>query len=237
MKETLKIFTNKIVYSKLFIKFKTTVEGLQKRFSDRIAGIVVTNTILIGFQVIYLRLRLEYVNSQIPFWYTKMWGDYQLADKVWLNLFPIVSLVILLVGLAFTIPIKRYFIRYGVNLIGIVATSANFLLTASMVKIIFKASVPFEPIINPLYLELLIPALLSFMLVQFILPRFINYAKDRDIVTSPTIHSHPGMLLSEPSARGGGFVYGIAFLILSKVRFSKNVLTSSSAGIKLLATK
>ncbi|MFC1755764.1 glycosyltransferase family 4 protein [Patescibacteria group bacterium] len=217
MKESIKTFTNKIVYNKWFVKLKTTIEGLQNRFSDKIVSIVITNALLIGFQALYLRLRLEYVNSQIPFWYTKMWGDYQLADKVWLNLFPIVSLAILLVGLAFTIPIKRYFIRYGVNLIGMVTISANILLTASMIRIIFKASAPFEPIINPLYLDLIVPAILSFLLVQFVLPKFINYAKDRDIVTSPAIHSHPGMLLSEPSARGGGFIYGIVFLVLSAV--------------------
>jgi len=217
MNETLKIFTNKIVYGKLFVKLKTTIEGLKKRFSDKIVSIAITNAILIAFQIIYLRLRFSYINSQVPFWYTKMWGDYQLADKVWLNLFPIVSLGILLIGLAFTIPIKRYFIRYGLTLIGTVTISANFLLTASLVRIVFKASAPFEPLVNPLYLDLIVPAIMSFILVQFILPRFISYAKDKDVVTSPTIHSHPGMLLSEPSARGGGFVYGIAFLVLSAI--------------------
>ena len=217
MNDTIKIFTNKIVHGKLFIKLKNTIEDLKKRFSDRIVSMAVTNAILIGFQVIYLRLRLEYVNSQVPFWYTKMWGDYQLADKVWLNLFPIISSAILLVGLAFTIPIKRYFIRYALNIVAVATVVANLLLTASMVRIIFKASAPFEPLISPLYLDLLVPALLSFILVQFVLPRFISYAKDKDIVTSPSIHSHPGMLLSEPSARGGGFVYGIAFLALSAI--------------------
>ncbi len=217
MIETLKAYTNKIAYSKLFIKLKTTIDGLKKRFSDKIVSIVLANAVLIAFQVIYLKMRLEFVNSQVPFWYTKMWGDYQLADKVWLNLFPAVSLAILLIGLVFIIPIKRYFIRYGMNLIGMFTISANFLLTASMVRIIFKASTPFEPLVNPLYLDLLLPAALAFILVQFILPRFISYAKDKDIVTSPSIHSHPGMLLSEPSARGGGFVYGIAFLVLAAI--------------------
>jgi len=217
MKNSIKAFLHKISNKKIFIKFRKTTDDLRKRFSETITSIVITNLVLIVFQAVYLRLRIGFVNSQIPFWYTRTWGDYQLADKSWLFLFPIVSLIIFLLGLFFTIPIKRYYIKHGVTIVGIFTIGANFLLTASMVRIIFKASTPFEPLINPLYLNLLITAILSFIVVQFVLPRFIDFAKNRDIVTSPSIHAHPAMLLSEPSARGGGFVYGIAFLALSAI--------------------
>mgnify|MGYP001410879056 CR=1 FL=1 len=196
MKDSIKAFLHRFSNSKTFVKFKKTIEDLRKRFSETITSIVITNLILIVFQAIYLKLRLTYVNAQIPFWYTRLWGDYQLADKSWLYLFPAASLVIFLLGLLFTLPIKRYYIKHGVTLVGIFTIGANFLLTASMVRIIFKASVPFEPLINPLYLNLLVTALLSFILVQFLLPRFIEFAKERDIVTSPSIHAHPALLLS-----------------------------------------
>ena len=208
---------NKVIYSKNYIKFKKTIGDLKKRFSDKIIGILVANSAIIIFQLIYLKLRFIFVNSQVPFWYTRMWGDYQLVEKSWLYLFPIAAFLIMAVGLIFTIPIRRYYVRYGVTLVGIFTISSNILLTFSLLRIIFKASAPFEPVINPTYLDLLIPAFVAFMSMHFVLPRFIKYAQERDIVTSPQIHSHPGMLLSEPSARGGGFVYGIAFLVLAIV--------------------
>ena len=208
---------NKVIYSKNYIKFKKTIGDLKKRFSDKIIGILVANSAIIIFQLIYLKLRFIFVNSQVPFWYTRMWGDYQLVEKSWLYLFPIAAFLIMAVGLIFTIPIRRYYVRYGVTLVGIFTISSNILLTYSLLRIIFKASAPFEPVINPTYLDLLIPAFVAFMSMHFVLPRFIKYAQERDIVTSPQIHSHPGMLLSEPSARGGGFVYGIAFLVLAIV--------------------
>lgn len=217
MKDAIQAFVRKITHSKFYITLTKTIEDLQKRFSDTITSIVVTNIILVVFQAIYLKIRLVYVNSQVPFWYTRLWGDYQLADKNWLFLFPAVSLLILVLGLIFTIPIKRYYIKHGVTLVGIFTIGANFLLASSMVRIIYKASAPFEPLINPLHLELIVTAIISYILVQFVLPRFIDFAKDRDIVTSPEIHAHPAMLLSEPSARGGGFVYGFAFLALSAI--------------------
>jgi len=215
MNEILKPLISKVVYSKNYAKFKKTLGDLRKRFSDKIVGILVANSVIILFQLIYLKLRYVFVNSQVPFWYTRMWGDYQLVEKSWLYLFPIAALLILVTGLIFTIPIRRYYVRYGVTLVGIFTISSNALLTYSLLRIIFKASAPFEPLINPTYLDLLIPAFVAFMSMHFILPRFIKYAQERDIVTSPEIHSHPGMLLSEPSARGGGFVFGIAFLILA----------------------
>jgi len=226
MSEFLKPLINKVVYSKTYAKLKKTFIDLRKRFSDKIVSILIANLTIIAFQLIYLKLRYVFVNSQIPFWYTRMWGDYQLADKVWLYLFPAAGLLILVAGLVFTVPIRRYYVRYGVNLIGVITIGANVLLTYSLLRIIFKASVPFEPIINPIHLDLLVPAFIAFMLMHFVLPRFIKYAQERDIVTSPEIHTHPGMLLSEPSARGGGFVYGIAFLILAMifVGFSPNLV-------------
>ncbi len=217
MKDFLVDLVNKVRYSKTSVKLKKTLQDLKKRFSDRIVGILIANSALIFFQIIYLRLRFAFVNSQVPFWYTRIWGDYQLADKSWLYLIPVISFLIMLVGLLFSIPIRRYYVRYGLNLITIFTLSSNALLTYSLLRIIFKASTPFDPLIEPLYLDLIIPFAVAFFAMHFTLPRFVKYAQDKDIVTSPDLHSHPGMLLAEPSARGGGFLYGMAFLLLAAV--------------------
>ena len=215
MNDFTKPLFGKIVYSKTYTKFKKTINDLRKRFSDKIFTILFVNLALVVFQFIYLRLRYAFVNSQIPLWYTKMWGDYQLAGKDWLYLFPAMSLLILVAGLVFTLPIRRYYARYGMTLIGIFTISTNIMLTLSLVRIIFRASAPFKYLVNPIYVDLIIPGLAAFIAMHFILPRFIKYAREKDLVTSPEIHTHPGMLLSEPSARGGGFIYGVALLALS----------------------
>lgn len=217
MENPLKPLINKVIYSKTYAKVRKTLDDLKKRFSERIIGIALANTAIVAFQLIYLRLRFVYVNSQVPFWYTRLWGDYQLADKMWLYAIPAASLLAVVIGMLLTLPVRRYYIRYGIYLIGIFTISANLILTFSMLRIIYSASTPFDPLINPLYLDLLVPGFIAFLTIRFILPRFINFAKERDIVTSPEIHSHPGMLLSEPSARGGGFIYGIVFLILAVI--------------------
>ncbi len=203
--------------NKIQIKLERTIKDLNKRFSDKIYFIIVANLLLIVFQLIYLRMRYAFINLEVPLWYTKMWGDYQLADKSMLYLIPLLSFVIMTVGLAFAIPVRRYYIRYGISLIGIFTVGANSLLTGSLLRIMFKASTPFEPLINPLYLDLIVPGIIAMLAMHFVLPRFISYAQEKDIVTNPTLHKHPGMLLDEPSARGGGFIYGISFLVMAIV--------------------
>jgi UDP-GlcNAc:undecaprenyl-phosphate GlcNAc-1-phosphate transferase len=206
---------NSIVFSKTVRKVKKTIKDLRKRFSDQLLFTLAVNTLIILFQVFYLRLRFSYLNEQVPLWYTKLWGDYQLADRNYLYIIPLISSAITLLGLIFYIPIRRYFIRYGVNIINVFTITANLILTASLLRIIFKASSPFEPLIEPVHLAILVPGLVAFLMVNFILPRFINYAKEKDIVTNPDLHQHPGMLLEEPSTRGGGFIYGMTFLVLA----------------------
>lgn len=217
MDNPLRPLINKVIYSKTFAKIKRTLDDLRKRFSERIIGILLANLFIIAFQFIYLRLRISFVNAQVPFWYSKLWGDYQLADKVWLYAIPAASFLIMGLGMALTVPVRRYYMRYGVSLVGIFTVTANLLLTFSLLRIIFNASVPFEPLIEPVYLDLIVPGAAALLAVYFILPRFISYAKSKDLETSPEIHTHPGMLLSEPSARGGGFIYGMAFLVLAVI--------------------
>ena len=215
MANLIKTITTNPAYNKISSKLLITLQDLKKRFSDELFIIIVVNAALILFQLAYLRLRYIYLNDTVPFWYTKLWGDFQLAEKYMLFLIPATSFLILAFGLLATIPVKRYYMRYGINLIGLLTIGANLLLTFSLLRIIFIAAVPFEPFIEPLYLELLTPAVLAGIVTYFVLPRFITYAHDNDLVTNPNLHKHPGMILAEPSARGGGFVYGMVFLVLA----------------------
>lgn len=168
------------------------------------------------FSFIYILIRYKYINSEIPFWYTKIWGDSQLALKSNIFLIPLIMLVISLVGLLFILS-NKYYIQYFEDIVWMFVFSSNLILTVSIFRIIQIASLPFRSLINPLYTELLPYAVTSFLLIYIGLPYFIDYAQRKKIITNPQIHNHPGMILQTPSARGGGFVYSAVFLICAIV--------------------
>lgn len=198
------------------------IKDLQKT-SRLLPPLLGLNILIIIFQFGYLVLRFKYINHDIPFWYTKPWGDYQLAAKGYIFLIPTMSALITTVGLYFTSHIKKQFLRYGeyVNLLFI--TISNFLLTYSLLRIIKVASTPFKPLIYPELLDLLVPFSIALMIVYFITPRFIEFAKERGLITNPDLHDHPGMILSKPSARGGGVVFVIGFILTSILFISFSV--------------
>lgn len=209
-----KITTNPLI-NRLIDTISKTIIDLRKRFSSKISNLIFINLSFVVFQYLYLQSRFEFINTKVPFWYTNLWGQAQLADKSFLYLIPVTSLAITLLALVFVIPLKRYYVRTGITVLTLITVFSNFVLTYSLLRIIFVASVPFEPLVKPLYLELFVPGFLSFLAVTYVLPAFINLMHTKNIVTNPAIHIHPGMLLKEPTARGGGVFYGSAFIILS----------------------
>lgn len=133
------------------------------------------------------------------------------------NLFfiPIVSGCIMVAGSFLAFFSKKYFIRYLPEVISLVMSFSIIALTVSLYRIIMISSIPFPSILPPLYLQLLPPFIAGFGLVFLLAPSFISYAIAKGIVTNPFMHAHPGMILKEPSARGGGFVFTIGFIIMS----------------------
>jgi len=189
------------------------MNNILKRFSNKLFLLFLVNFILIVFQLVYLSARFEYINTEVPFWCTQVWGLVQLANKGYLYILPTISFFILLAGCLFCILLRKYYIKYGLDIIIGVVTTTNLLLSYSLLEIIFNASKPFPYIIKPLYLTMLAPGVISYLVSFYIIPRFIKFAQEKNIVTNPNIHSHPGMVLQKPSARGGGFLFGILFVL------------------------
>lgn len=151
----------------------------------------------------------------VPLWYSRMWGDYMLAPKIYLYFLPFTNLVLLGFIYLSTLMLDKYFIRYLREISVTFVTLWSVLLTYSLIRIIFLASTPFNPIINPVYISLAIPFIVSYALGVYLLPKFTQYAYSKDLVTNPNIHNHPAMILSKPTARGAGFVFGALFLMLA----------------------
>ncbi|MBN1162865.1 undecaprenyl/decaprenyl-phosphate alpha-N-acetylglucosaminyl 1-phosphate transferase [Patescibacteria group bacterium] len=196
-------------------RLKKTWQSLVESIKNKLVSYSLINLAIILFQYIYLDLRFEYINDVIPLWYTKMWGSYQLAPKDNIYIIPLVSIVITLLGLMILVLLNKYFVRYLHFVITSIAVMTNSLLTYSLLRIVFKASVPFPPLVAPQYLSLVVPFLVGFIACINLLPKFVDLARDLRLVTIPSLHSHPAMLLQSPSARGGGVFYGLLFLVLS----------------------
>ena len=194
--------------------FKQTYENIREQLQNRAISLVVVSFLIIFLEYIYIALRFSYLNEGIPFWFTKIWGDMQLAPKSNIYVIPLISVLISLFGL-FLILFNRYHIRYLPQTVWFFVISANLFLFYSVVRIIFSSSSPFPPLIPPQYMRLLPVFFAAYLFVNFILPYFIEFAHKQRLITNPDIHGHPAMVLKTPSARGGGFVYGIAVVILS----------------------
>jgi len=199
---------------------------LGRRKTQVYIPLLIVNLGLILFQVAYIVLRIGYVNPEIPFWYSKMWGDYQLVPKNYLYILPVTSLILLIGSYSLVVLLNKYFVRYLKEVTSFFATVWIISITISLVRIIFVASSPFPPIINPSYLNLLIPLISGFIVSMTLLPLFTNFVKAHDLVTNPSVHAHPAMILQKPTARGGGFFYGVLFILLAFifVGFHKELL-------------
>lgn len=186
--------------------------------------------------LIYLLIRFNDVNTLVPFWYVKPWGEMQLAPKSLLFLIPSISAVFTLLGFMLYGYLKKHYFRYGPEILVAVLFGTNILLSYSLFRIVQLASQPFKPFIPVLYTDLATYALLAFGLVYVITPYFIRFATKHGIVTNPNYHDHPGMVLAQPSARGGGVVFAIGVLVVSMLFVKMTPQVSAIyIGIVLLA--
>lgn len=197
-------------------KAQKAVEYLLEKLKNKTLSRFLLTTLVAFFQVLYIVLRYKYINDEIPFWFTRIWGDFQLAPKMTLYLIPLISLGVTLLGLLFVMT-NTYYIKYIDEVIWFVVGFCNLALSYSIFRIIQLTSVAFKPLIDPLYISLLPSFACAFLGMYVLMPAFIDYANRKKIVTNPAVHNHPGMVLENPSARGGGLVFGLVFLIISVV--------------------
>jgi UDP-GlcNAc:undecaprenyl-phosphate/decaprenyl-phosphate GlcNAc-1-phosphate transferase len=197
----------------IFNQLNTLWEELKKENLVRYLFLLILNGIAVLFQFFYTTIRYAYLNDLIPLWYTKPWSDAQLAPKANIFIIPAVSLAILVFGVFLVVMMRKFLARHIHEVLILVISFANIALTYSLFRIIQISSSPFPSLINPVYFQLFPPFLAGFFLAFLMAPRFISFAKKRGIVTNPDVHNHPAMLLTKPSARGGGLIFTIAFLI------------------------
>jgi UDP-GlcNAc:undecaprenyl-phosphate/decaprenyl-phosphate GlcNAc-1-phosphate transferase len=179
--------------------------------------LLILNLVVIVFQFIYSLIRYPYLNEVIPLWYTKPWGDLQLTGRENLFAMPIVSLLIFLSGFVLIVAMRKLLIRYLYEVVILIVSFANLALTYSLLRVVSISSSPFPSLVDPIYFQFIPPFLIGFILVFFLTPKFIEFAREKGMVTHPNVHSHPAMILTKPTVRGGGIVYTAAFLITAMI--------------------
>ncbi len=197
-------------------RIEKITEQVVVRLRDKNLSNFLLSVTLSVMMFLYILSRFKYINTEIPFWYTKTWGDTQLAPRFTLYLIPIVSVAISLVGLTLSL-LNKFYIRYLKEIVWYSILFVNIILFGSVVRIIKIASTPFKPLLDIRYVGLIPAFVIAFITMSFVLPAFIEYAKRKKLITNPQVHNHPGMILQTPSARGGGFVYSIIFILLSVI--------------------
>lgn len=175
---------------------------------------VLINIFILLVQILYIIARYKYINSEIPFWFAKNWGDFQLTPKHYIYYLPVTTLALTVIA-GLMRYLNRLYLRYFDEIISYFVTIVNIFIFYCIYYIIQSASIPFPPFISAKFLALVPPFIAAFVAVYIVLPYFIDFAHKKRLVTDPGVHRHPAMLLREPSARGGGFVYAVIFLLLS----------------------
>lgn len=194
------------------------------------------NLVITTFTLIYILLRYKYINAQIPFFYNKPWGELQLTTKNNIYLIPLLSYILIPTTIIIFKLVKKYYLMYAPKLLLVVTTIVNIFLSFSVLRILFIASTAFKPLIKPEYISLTLPFLVAFLVTYMIAPKLINFMIEKGIVTSPKIHIHPGMILKNPSARGGGIIFSISFLLVALIFVGiDNIFLGIYLGIILLS--
>ncbi len=171
------------------------------------------------------------LTETVPLWHTKPWGEGVLSNKINLYLIPLASTFLTAVAFILSYFAKKLYFTYLSQILLTGAVTFNIVSLLTVWQIVTNSS------LTPTNLTFLTPqtqSLLGLMVVGFIasyftLPKFIAWANKRNLVTDPSKHQHPGMILVKPSARGGGFVFSVCFALLALVFLEKTPVVIGTA--------
>lgn len=180
---------------------------------------------LTAFSLIIVLIKFPMLPEKIPLWYTLTWGETQLAEKSFIFLIPVISLVILVVNTYLAIKFNRKNEAVVATSFGAAASLVCFMLYIATFKItdIVSTRIPLPWFLEP---YIMIPAGLATAVSFFLTPFTIKLSNKFGFVDNPKTHKHPAMLLTRAVPRAGALPVYIAILLISLifVQFNKQVL-------------
>jgi len=173
------------------------------------------NFLVIIFQIFLISFFFEQMNQQIPIWFTKNWGLDVLASKNNILVIPFVSTLIVIFSFL-TLKISEKLLQFKFDSIVYFSTTfSNLILTFSLVNIIKRVTYSNLFFLDFVGTELLNSFFFSLVLSVSLTPILMGIFKKYGLITDPKKHQHPGMILKQPSVRGGGLIFSLSFSITS----------------------
>ncbi len=153
----------------------------------------------------------------VPLWHTKPWGEGVLSAKINLYVIPLILTLFTITTFLLSYLAKKFYFTYLSQILltgGAVFNTIALITVWGIVTTSSRASLKFVAI-SPQTQNLLMLLMAGFASSYFLLPKFIAWTKKYNIVTDPAKHQHPGMILTKPSSRGGGFAFSALVTILA----------------------
>jgi len=193
------------------------------------------NILITVFQFFLILFFFPEIHKEIPLWYTKNWGLEVLSDKSYIVIIPLVSIFISTLSFVILKVAEKYYQYLFKEIIYYFITILNLVLTFSLANIIKKTTFSNLFFLDYVGSELLNSFFLSLIVALVITPYFIKIYEKYGLVTDPKKHQHPGMLLKNPSARGGGLSTAFAFATTAIFTTKLNFTTLAIVICALLA--
>jgi len=175
------------------------------------------------------------IHQEIPLWYTKNWGLEMLTNKSNILIIPVVSTLIALISYFLVRFSEKYYQYLFHEIIFYFSVILNLVLTFSLTQIIKKTTFSNLFFLDYVGSELLNSFFIAFIITVGIAPYFISLYEKYGLITDPKKHQHPGMLLKNPSARGGGLIFAFAFSITALISSKLNATTISIIVASIIA--
>lgn len=194
------------------------------------------NTLIISFQIFIISFFYNQMNTEIPLWYTKNWSLEILAPKEDVLVIPFIS-VVLIITCVFIIQLSKKLLQFKFqNIFFTFTVIGNLVLTYSLVSIIKRTTYSNLFFLDFIGTELLNSFFISLILSFALTPLMLGIFKKYGLITDPKKHQHPGMILKQPSVRGGGLVFAISFTISSLLLTKPVFINFAIIGATLIAS-
>lgn len=184
---------------------------LDKILKSKFTLFLFINSLLLFFQIFLIVFFFGQMVQDIPLWYTKNWGLGVLSEKQNIITIPfLTTLITIFTSVIYKISEKLYQYIFD-KIIFYFSSVLNVVLTISLMNIVRKTSFTNLFFLDYVGSELLNSFFVSTIITIVITPFMIDFYKRFGLVTDPKKHSHPGMILKQASARGGGLIFAISF--------------------------
>lgn len=200
---------------------------LDKILKSKFTLFLFINSLITLFQIFIIVFFYNQMVTDIPLWYTKNWGLGILSQKQNIILIPFISILLTIFsGLIFKLSEKLYQYFFD-KIIFYFSIILNLVITFSLLNIVRKTSFSNLFFLDYVGSELLNSFFISLIISAVITPFMISFYKKYGLVTDPKKHSHPGMILKQSSARGGGLIFAISFTLTALFLVKLNNTTLS----------